>query len=126
MSPQAEPMMPSIQGEAMELFSRVPPLTLNPSRGGESHGGHLEGPAASAAASARSPGGRRPSTSAGGERGGSGGMVISHVGAAGGAGENQETKARPASRGAPGNGGRKVCVMTYIQTADCKKTIGTT
>eukprot|EP00903_Cladosiphon_okamuranus_P005765 g5716.t1 len=104
MSPQAEPTMPSIQGEAMELFSRVPPLALNSGRGGGSRGSHLESPAGSAAASIRASGGRRPSTSAGGRQSGGGGMMISQAGLTG-AGGKEETKAGPASRGATGSGG---------------------
>lgn len=112
MSPQAQPMMPSIQGEAMELFSRVPTLALNSGRGGGSRGSHLESPAASAAASTRTSGGRRPSTSAEDGRGVDGGMMISQVGA-GGTGGKEETKARPASRGEAGSSGREVR-FTYV------------
>ncbi|CBJ27696.1 conserved unknown protein [Ectocarpus siliculosus] len=80
MSPQAAPM-PSIQGEAMELFTRVPPLPINSSRGGGSRGspgGSHAGPAATVAFSTRVSG-RRPSTS-GTDRGISGGLMISQSG----------------------------------------------
>ena len=109
MSPPAEPVMPSIQGEAVELFSRVPPLALNSGRGGGSRGSQLQSPAAVAASSTRTSGGRRPSTSAGGGRSGSsGGMMISHAGLEGAGGKKEGAKARPASRGAPASGGREV------------------
>lgn len=110
MSPQAEPIMPSIQGEAMELFSRVPPLALNPSRGSQ-----LESPAASAAASTRISGGRRPSTSAGDGRGGGGGLMVSQAARVGGPGRAEEImKARPVSRGAAGSGGREVGLACWV------------
>eukprot|EP00752_Nemacystus_decipiens_P018608 g16683.t1 len=95
--------MPSIQGEAMELFSRVPPLALNSGRGGGSRGSYFESPA-SAAASTRTSGSRRATTSAGDGRRGSGGMMISNSGAMG-AGKNADTKVKPASREAAGSGG---------------------
>lgn len=110
MSPQEGTMMPSIQGEAMELSSRVPPLALNSGRGGGSRGSHLESPAV---ASTRTSGGRRPSTSTGDGRGGSGGMMISQVGAMG-AGKKDDTKARPTSRGAAGSGGREVGLHSVL------------
>lgn len=70
MSAQAVGPMPSIQGEAVELFTRVPPLPINSSRGGvASRGSHLESPAVAAAVASM----RRPST-------GSGGLMISRLG----------------------------------------------
>lgn len=73
--------MPSIQGEAMELFTRIPPLPINSSRGEGSRGspgGSHAGPAATVAFSTRSSC-RRPSTS-GSDRGISGGLKISQSG----------------------------------------------
>ncbi|CAM9290972.1 unnamed protein product [Ectocarpus fasciculatus] len=117
MGPQAAPM-PSIQGEAMELFTRVPPLPINSSRGGGIRGspvGSHPGPAAAVAFSTRFSG-RRPSTS-GSDRGISGGLMISQSGGgvAGGQPDITSTNAnvverprtvRPGSRGEDGDDGR--------------------
>lgn len=82
--------MPSIQGEAMELFARVPPLPINSSRGGvASRGGHLYSPTAAAAAAAST---RRPSTS-------SGGLMVSRPGGGDPGRKQQETKTNDATGG---------------------------
>lgn len=114
------PIMPSIQGEAMELFTRVPPLPINSNRGGGGRGSHVDGSTASPApnASARRFSGRRPSTSAGDDgRNGSRGLITPQrsQGGAQEAGLQQDSKAtagdaarslRPVSRGEAGSGRR--------------------
>lgn len=109
MTAQAAGPMPSIQGEAMELFTRVPPLPINSARGGVGNrGSYLESPAAAAAAAAVVST-RKPSTS--------GGLMISRAGggdqgkvkrqqeakAKGGTGGDRPPRSR--SRGGDKNGG---------------------
>ncbi|CAM9166124.1 unnamed protein product [Scytosiphon promiscuus] len=117
MSAQEAPM-PSIQGEAIELFTRVPQLAITASGGGVNCGSHVDGPVAKGVASRFS--GRRHSTSAGGDgksdtsRGGLMTPQRSHGGrqeeglqrnSGVAAGDTPQTL-RPEPQGAAGRGGR--------------------
>lgn len=115
MSPQAAPM-PSIQGEAMELFTRVPPLPISSSRGGGSRGSPDGSHAGPAVAFSTKFSGRRPSTTDS-NRSISGGLMISQSGGgvAGAHPDITNTNAnvverprtvRPGSRGEDGDDGR--------------------